>query len=177
MLDTANPLRGQGLDRVLRDRTLTGAGTVEVHSASGHTFTARGAQLALDGAEVINDANGKVREIDVTALSVRGTFTGAGEFGGDAVIRSGAAKILLDDRGAVTSVQATNLRGTGEVVHSTKLSLAPATPGNKPTKQQQLEHLANETASAETVQMFSRIGYCADTQHTPRRGVEAIIAT
>ena len=132
-------------------RTLTGAGTVEVHSASGHTFTARGAQLALDGAEVINDANGKVREIDVTALSVRGTFTGAGEFGGDAVIRSGAAKILLDDRGAVTSVQATNLRGTGEVVHSTKLSLAPATPGNKPTKQQQLEHLANETASAETV--------------------------
>ncbi len=26
-----------------------------------------------------------------------------------------------------------------------------------------------------TVQMFSRIGYCADTRHTPRRGVEAVL--
>jgi len=32
-------------------------------------------------------------------------------------------------------------------------------------------------ANRETVQMFSRIGYCADTQHTPRRGVQAIIIT
>ena len=32
-----------------------------------------------------------------------------------------------------------------------------------------------KAASDETVQMFSRIGYCADTQHTPRRGVEAIV--
>jgi hypothetical protein len=30
-------------------------------------------------------------------------------------------------------------------------------------------------ASQQTVQMFSRIGYCADTQRTPRRGVEAIV--
>ena len=30
-------------------------------------------------------------------------------------------------------------------------------------------------AAEETVQMFSRIGYGADTQHTPRRGVEAIV--
>jgi hypothetical protein len=30
-------------------------------------------------------------------------------------------------------------------------------------------------AAAETVQMFSRIGYCAETQHTPRRGVAAIV--
>lgn len=30
-------------------------------------------------------------------------------------------------------------------------------------------------ARDETVQMFSRIGYCADTPHTPRRGVNAIV--
>jgi hypothetical protein len=30
-------------------------------------------------------------------------------------------------------------------------------------------------ASEETVQMFCRIGYCAETQHTPRRGVGAIL--
>jgi hypothetical protein len=32
-------------------------------------------------------------------------------------------------------------------------------------------------AGEETVQMFSRIGYCAETQHTPRRGVDAILIT
>jgi hypothetical protein len=32
-------------------------------------------------------------------------------------------------------------------------------------------------AGDETVQMFSRIGYCAETQHTPRRGVAAIVMT
>jgi hypothetical protein len=30
-------------------------------------------------------------------------------------------------------------------------------------------------AEVETVQMFCRIGYCAPQQHTPRRGVDAII--
>ena len=34
-----------------------------------------------------------------------------------------------------------------------------------------------KAAEVETVQMFSRIGYCADTQHTPRRGVDAIVMT
>ncbi len=41
---------------------------------------------------------------------------------------------------------------------------------------EQLHQLTvGKAASAETVQMFSRIGYCADTQHTPRRGVAAIV--
>jgi nitroreductase len=35
--------------------------------------------------------------------------------------------------------------------------------------------LLGKPASEETVQMFCRIGYCADQQHTPRRGVDAII--
>ncbi len=35
--------------------------------------------------------------------------------------------------------------------------------------------LLGRPASQETVQMFCRIGYCADEQHTPRRGVDAII--
>lgn len=129
--------------------TLTAAGTVEVHSASGHTFVARGAQLELDGAEVVNDASGKVREVDVTALSIRGIFTGAGEFGGDAVLRSGAAKLLFDSAGAISSVKVTNLRGTGEVDRTTPLSMIPARPTHHASKQEQLQHLASETDSAE----------------------------
>ena len=35
--------------------------------------------------------------------------------------------------------------------------------------------LLGRPATEETVQMFCRIGYCADQQHTPRRGVDAII--
>jgi len=35
-----------------------------------------------------------------------------------------------------------------------------------------------QPASAATVQMFCRIGYCAEArQHTPRRGVDAILMT
>ena len=35
--------------------------------------------------------------------------------------------------------------------------------------------LVDRPAHEETVQMFCRIGYCADQEHTPRRGVDAII--
>ena len=37
------------------------------------------------------------------------------------------------------------------------------------------ELLVGKPATVETVQMFCRIGYCAGQQHTPRRGVGAII--
>jgi nitroreductase len=37
------------------------------------------------------------------------------------------------------------------------------------------ELLLGRAASVETVQMFCRIGYCAEQQHTPRRGVDAIV--
>jgi len=37
------------------------------------------------------------------------------------------------------------------------------------------ELLLGQPASVETVQMFCRIGYCEPQQHTPRRGVEAIV--
>ncbi len=132
-------------------KTLTAAGTVEVHSASGHTFIAKHAQLELDGADVINDAAGKMREIDVAALSVRGVFSGAGDFGGDATIRTGAAKVLFDNVGAVSSVKAANIRGSGEVDRAEKPSQGPAKPAHKPTKDEQLQSLASETATAETV--------------------------
>ena len=33
----------------------------------------------------------------------------------------------------------------------------------------------DQPAERETVQMFCRIGYCSDQQHTPRRDVDAII--
>ena len=35
--------------------------------------------------------------------------------------------------------------------------------------------LVGTPATQQTVQMFCRIGYCAETQHTPRRGVDAIL--
>jgi nitroreductase len=35
--------------------------------------------------------------------------------------------------------------------------------------------LIGKPAPIETVQMFCRVGYCAEQQHTPRRGVDAII--
>jgi hypothetical protein len=35
--------------------------------------------------------------------------------------------------------------------------------------------LVGKPATEETVQMFCRVGYCAPQQHTPRRGVDAII--
>ena len=132
-------------------KTFTAAGTVEVHSASGHTFIAKHAQLELDGADVINDAAGKVREIDVAALSVRGVFSGAGDFGGDATVRTGAAKVLFDNAGSVTSVKAANIRGSGELDRAEKPSKGPAKPAHKPTKDEQLQNLASETATAETV--------------------------
>ena len=37
--------------------------------------------------------------------------------------------------------------------------------------------LVGQPAALETVQMFCRVGYCADQPHTPRRGVDAIIRT
>ena len=35
--------------------------------------------------------------------------------------------------------------------------------------------LLGQPAEQQTVQMFCRVGYCAETQHQPRRGVEAIL--
>lgn len=35
--------------------------------------------------------------------------------------------------------------------------------------------VAGKPASEEVVQMFCRVGYCAPQQHTPRRGVEAVV--
>ena len=37
--------------------------------------------------------------------------------------------------------------------------------------------LVGQPTALETVQMFCRVGYCADQPHTPRRGVDAIIRT
>ena len=37
--------------------------------------------------------------------------------------------------------------------------------------------LLGRPATEETVQMFCRVGYCPDQQHTPRRGVDAIVRT
>jgi hypothetical protein len=48
-------------------------------------------------------------------------------------------------------------------------------PAMQPYYEQLHALTVGKAASDETVQMFCRIGYCADTQHSPRRGVEAIV--
>jgi hypothetical protein len=45
----------------------------------------------------------------------------------------------------------------------------------KPYYEQLHRLVAGRPASEEVVQMFCRVGYCAPQQHTPRRGVEAIV--
>ena len=45
----------------------------------------------------------------------------------------------------------------------------------KPHYDRMHQLLLGKPASEETVQMFCRIGYCPDQQHTPRRGVQAIL--
>jgi len=47
----------------------------------------------------------------------------------------------------------------------------------KPYYERLHELLVGKPASEETVQMFCRVGYCAEQPHTPRRGVDAIIRT
>lgn len=48
-------------------------------------------------------------------------------------------------------------------------------PEMKPHFDEMHRLLVGRPAQDETVQMFCRIGYCADQEHTPRRGVDAII--
>lgn len=48
-------------------------------------------------------------------------------------------------------------------------------PEMKPHYDRLHQLLLGRPASEETVQMFCRIGYCPDQQHTPRRGVDAIV--
>ena len=45
----------------------------------------------------------------------------------------------------------------------------------KPHYDRMHQLLLGQPADVETVQMFCRIGYCADQQHIPRRGVSAIV--
>lgn len=45
----------------------------------------------------------------------------------------------------------------------------------KPYYDQLHQQLVGMPASRRTVQMFCRVGYCADQAHTPRRGVDAVI--
>ena len=48
-------------------------------------------------------------------------------------------------------------------------------PEMKPHHDRLHELLLGQPATQHTVQMFCRIGHCADQPHTPRRGVEAVI--
>ncbi|HEY3801932.1 MAG TPA: hypothetical protein VGL61_04965 [Kofleriaceae bacterium] len=134
-------------------RTITASGTIEVNDASGNTYTARNAQLELDGAQVVLGSDNKPRELDATAMSVRGNWTSSGAgsaLKGDATVRTGRAHIVLDANGSPVNVQVGGIHATGDATR-TQTGAAPAAPSAKPTKGQQLASLDTETQTAETV--------------------------
>ena len=68
------------------------------------------------------------------------------------------------------------LKGTELGLQMNPMSQAPQEfPEMKAYYDQLHQMLLGKPATEETVQMFCRIGYCASQQHTPRRGVDAII--
>lgn len=68
------------------------------------------------------------------------------------------------------------LMGTELGLQMNPMSQAPQEfPEMKAYYDQLHQLLLGKPATEETVQMFCRVGYCAPQQHTPRRGVDAII--
>lgn len=134
-------------------RTITATGTIEVSDVAGKTYTCRGAQLELDGAEVVMDAAGKPRELSVTAMAIHGNWTAVGggdALSGDATVRTGAARIQLDANGAPIGVRVANVAASGDATrHAT--GAAPATSKATPSRAQQLASLDSETETAEAV--------------------------
>ncbi len=136
-------------------RTITATGTIEVSDVGGKSYTCRGAQLELDGTEVVLGSDGKPRELAVTAMSIQGQWSSVGGgdvLKGDATVRTGRARIQLDATGAPVGVQVNGVFATGDATRRAT-SAAPAAPAKtaSPSKAQQLATLDSETATAETV--------------------------
>jgi hypothetical protein len=132
-------------------RTITATGTIEVSDAAGKTYTCKGAQLELDGADVVMDAAGKPRELAVTGMSIRGTRTAVGggdALSGDATVRTGAARIQLDATGAPVGVKVASVAVSGDASRHTTGAAPSKAP---PSKAQQLAALDSETETAEAV--------------------------
>ncbi|HEX4454795.1 MAG TPA: hypothetical protein VH143_28240 [Kofleriaceae bacterium] len=132
-------------------KTITATGTIEVADVGGKTYTARNAQLELDGTDVVLDAAGKPKELAVTAMSIRGNWASVGggdALKGDATVRTGAARIELDANGAPKHVHVGSVFASGDA--SRTASAAPA-PAAHPTKAQQIATLDSETQTAEAV--------------------------
>ena len=134
-------------------RTITATGTIEVSDGAGKTYTCRGAQLELDGAEVVMDSAGKPRELSVTAMAIHGNWTAVGggdALTGDATVHTGAARIQLDSSGAPVGVKVASVTASGDASRRTT-GAAPAPTKAPPSKAQQLAALDSETEAAEAV--------------------------
>lgn len=134
-------------------KTLSATGTIRVHDQGNHVYTARGAQLELDGANIQMDRQGKPHEIDARSIQIRGEFTSAGgdALHGHAVVTTGAAKIVLDATGAPVSVDVKGIRASGDGERTAAPAAKPAAPQPKPTRDEKLAALNGEMATAESV--------------------------
>jgi hypothetical protein len=92
---------------------------------------------------------------------------------GDAATGSRSAEVLAGRAYMRLQLQATSL---GLQMHP--MSQAPQEfPEMKPHYDRLHQLLVGRPASEETVQLFCRVGYCAEQPHSPRRGVDAVIRT
>ncbi|MFT3697908.1 MAG: hypothetical protein QM831_32510 [Kofleriaceae bacterium] len=135
-------------------KTITASGTIRVHDQGNHVYTARGAQLELDGADIQMDQQGKPHEIDAQSIQIRGEFssTGGDALHGHAVVTTGAAKIVLDATGAPVSVDVKGIRASGDGQRTAAPAAATSNaPQHKPTRDEKLAALNGEMATAESV--------------------------
>jgi hypothetical protein len=133
-------------------KTINATGTIEVNDVGGKTYTARNAQLELDGTDVVMDAAGKPKELAVTGMSIRGNWASVGggdALRGDATVRTGAARIELDANGAPKHVHVASVFASGDA--SRTASAAAPAPAVHPTKAQQIASLDSETQTAEAI--------------------------
>ncbi len=111
---------------------LNASGTLHITDNSGNVYTAKGAQIELDGAHLTLGADKKPREVSATALSIHGQFSsenGGTVLQGDATVRTGAAHITLDAAGNPTAVNVSNVYASGEGSRTTGVAKPAAKPG------------------------------------------------
>ncbi len=108
---------------------LNASGTLHITDNAGNVYTAKGAQIELDGAQLTLGADKKPREVSATSLFIHGQFSSDGGgtvLQGDATVRTGAAHITLDAAGNPTMVNVANVFASGEGSRTTGVATAKA---------------------------------------------------
>ncbi len=110
---------------------LNASGTLHITDNAGNVYTAKGAQIELDGAHLTLGADKKPREVSATSSSIHGQFSsenGGTVLQGDATVRTGSVHIMLDAAGTPT-VNVTNLYASGEGSRTTGVAKPAAKSG------------------------------------------------